>query len=334
MCRLLSTATPGAAASDGLPADEVRCPCLWEEAPERVTQPIPVLCAWRRLVALQVLGRDHAGGPLQEADGGSVLRREQVVGEAADGYSTLFEMLGGRYGGAEARERYARWSTFPPIGIVGYGVAHTYPDRPADNLIRLERPLSAAGHEVDELSCSILRGPAFAPAGKAVVKVYFETEFDYWNDLQRADRARYDAEKAQVAAQVLDRLQAHLPGIADAIEMTDVATPYTFWRYTRNWRGAYEGWLMTPEQSMRPLPKTLPGLAGFVGEVPAIDSCPSVSPSESESGRVGSVPQESNSSPSVNPSRSESAAGWMSSYAPISARAVPSALPSKGRGVR
>ena len=66
-----------------------------------------------------------------------------------------------------------------------------------------------------------------------------------------------------VAGQVLERLGAHLPGIANAVEMVDVATPYTFWRYTHNWRGAYKGWLMTPEHWVRPLPKTLPGLKNF-----------------------------------------------------------------------
>jgi len=195
------------------------------------------------------------------ADGSE--QRAGVVVSAADGHSTLFEMLGGRYGGAEARERYERWSTFPPIGIASFGVRHTYPDWPAETLIRLQRPLSVGGQEVAALMCCVLRGPAFAPPGKAAIKVYFEAGFDYWNDLQHADRARYDAQKAQVAAQVLERLDAHLPGIAGAVEMTDVATPYTFWRYTRNWRGAYEGWLMTPEQSMRSLPKTLPGLDRF-----------------------------------------------------------------------
>jgi phytoene dehydrogenase-like protein len=195
------------------------------------------------------------------ADGSE--QRADVVVSAADGHSTLFEMLGGRFGGAEARARYETWATFPPIGIAAYGLTQTYPDWPAETLIRLQRPLFIGEQEVEALSCSVLRGAAFAPPGGAVIKVYFQTDFERWDDLQRADRTRYEAEKARVASQVLERLERHLPGVKDAVEMTDVATPYTFWRYTRNWRGAYEGWLMTPEQSSRPLPKTLPGLQGF-----------------------------------------------------------------------
>jgi len=45
--------------------------------------------------------------------------------------------------------------------------------------------------------------------------------------------------------------------------MTDVATPYTFWRYTRNHRGAFEGWLMTPEMMRTHVEKALPGLENF-----------------------------------------------------------------------
>ena len=48
--------------------------------------------------------------------------------------------------------------------------------------------------------------------------------------------------------------------------MTDVATPMTFERYTGNWKGSFEGWQITPENSyvmMKPLSQTLPGLSSF-----------------------------------------------------------------------
>jgi len=38
---------------------------------------------------------------------------------------------------------------------------------------------------------------------------------------------------------VLERLEARYPGISSQVEMIDVATPYTWWRYTRNFKGAY-----------------------------------------------------------------------------------------------
>ena len=45
--------------------------------------------------------------------------------------------------------------------------------------------------------------------------------------------------------------------------MIDVATPMTFERYTGNWKGSFEGWLITPENSnvlMKPMSQKLPGL--------------------------------------------------------------------------
>jgi phytoene dehydrogenase-like protein len=95
-----------------------------------------------------------------------------------------------------------------------------------------------------------------------VIQASFETEWDHWNKL-REDRPRYQAEKDRVAQEILDRLEAHYPGIASQVEVTDVATPVTTWRYTRNYRGAYMGWLPTAENIMTTIPRTLPGLGNF-----------------------------------------------------------------------
>jgi phytoene dehydrogenase-like protein len=102
----------------------------------------------------------------------------------------------------------------------------------------------------------------FAPQGKTVVQVSFETEWDWWNTLAN-DRPRYESEKARVADEVLKWLNSRYPGIASLVEVTDVATPYTTWRYTLNHHGAYEGWLPTPKAILTTVKRTLPGLANF-----------------------------------------------------------------------
>jgi phytoene dehydrogenase-like protein len=46
----------------------------------------------------------------------------------------------------------------------------------------------------------------------------------------------------------------------------DVATPLTFERYTGNWQGSFEGWLITPQNAsvvMKPMSQALPGLENF-----------------------------------------------------------------------
>jgi phytoene dehydrogenase-like protein len=44
--------------------------------------------------------------------------------------------------------------------------------------------------------------------------------------------------------------------------MTDIATPLTFWRSARSWRGAFEGWLPSSD-AFKHVSKQLPGLDGF-----------------------------------------------------------------------
>jgi phytoene desaturase len=188
-----------------------------------------------------------------------------AVISAADGYSTLFGMLDGRYGDDALRARYRDWKLIKPWVMISYGVAREFPGEPHFTTYRLAEPLTLGAQRIESLGLRIFNyAPTFAPAGKTVIQPAFETEWAYWNDLRAADRGRYEAEKERVAAEVLSRLEAHYPGLSTQVEMTDVATPYTTWRYTLNWKGAYEGWLPTGSQMMTTVPRTLPGLANFV----------------------------------------------------------------------
>jgi phytoene desaturase len=191
-------------------------------------------------------------------------QRAGAVISAADGYSTLFQMLGGRFVTPKIRARYERWPVFAPMLTFSFGVARAFPDEPAFTGRALARPLRVAGHEVSGIFVRLLNySPRFAPPGKTVVQVECETEWDYWNDLQARDRAAYDAEKERLAAQILERLEEQYPGISGQVEVTDVATPYTTWRYTLNHRAAWEGWEIMPQTMTTALERTLPGLDDF-----------------------------------------------------------------------
>jgi phytoene dehydrogenase-like protein len=195
--------------------------------------------------------------------GGGEHRADYVV-SAADGYSTIFKMLGGRYANDKIRKRYAGWKRFTPLLMASYGVAREFLDEPPFGTLVLDRPLTIGTQEVPGLFIRIFNySQRFAPPGKTVIQAEFETEWHYWNKLQERDRAGYDAEKARVAAEVLDRLERYYPGLSAQVEVTDVSTPYTTWRYTQNDRGAWEGWLMTPKTMMTSIERSLPGLKGF-----------------------------------------------------------------------
>jgi phytoene dehydrogenase-like protein len=130
----------------------------------------------------------------------------------------------------------------------------------------LERPVLIAGKSYDRMGAKhFCYDPGMAPKGKSAVVVYLESDYDFWKTLS-ADRKSYKAEKNAAAAKVVDALDSRFPGLKEAVEVVDVATPVTTERYTGNWRGSYEGWLITTATSkymVRPLKRELPGLDSF-----------------------------------------------------------------------
>ena len=109
--------------------------------------------------------------------------------------------------------------------------------------------------------------PTMAPPNKSAVTVMFISNHAYWKELA-GEPERYEAEKKDIAIKVIDRLAQRFPGIGDQIEVVDVATPLTYERYTGNWQGSMEGWLITSEtmglmMSDKGMDKTVPGLDCF-----------------------------------------------------------------------
>ena len=190
--------------------------------------------------------------------------RADYIVSAADGYSTIFDMLGGRYVNEKITTRYRDWKLFPPIITVSYGVAREFNDELPFSIIMLEHPFDTGNRSVNEISLRIFNySDRFAPAGKTVVQAMFDGDWNYWNDLKNRKKSVYEKEKSRIAAEVLERLQKYYPGIASQVEVTDVATPHTMWRYTLNRRGAYEGWLMQADTIMEQIERMLPGLSNF-----------------------------------------------------------------------
>ncbi len=209
---------------------------------------------------------------------GTEYRADYVI-SAADGRSTLYGLLEGRYLDARTRQRYETWPLCRPFVLISLGVNRQFPGEPVFQTVRLSEPLelpgagrsvTAAGAREAETRPTggffvrILNyGPGFAPRGKTLVQVEFETDWDYWNDLRAHDPDAYAAAKERAAALAVEKLEALYPGIAAQVEMVDVATPYTLWRYTLNHRASFEGWLPTPRSIMTPLHRTVRGLRNF-----------------------------------------------------------------------
>ena len=105
--------------------------------------------------------------------------------------------------------------------------------------------------------------PRAASAGKTTLTVMLEADPGYWMNLRERDLAAYNLRKAAVAEQVIDALDKHLGDIRARVEMIDVATPATFFRYTNNWNGAPMAWQVFSLFLFKPR-KRLKGLQNFL----------------------------------------------------------------------
>jgi phytoene dehydrogenase-like protein len=192
--------------------------------------------------------------------------RADVVVSAADGYTTIYDMLGGQYVNDQIRAYYAEAPTSQEHGIlVSLGIARDLSSEPHAVTYLLEQPITIAGRVRERLTVEHYSfDPTMAPADKSVIEVWLDSDYAYWKSIYDK-RERYDAEKQQVARSVIDQLERHYPGIRNQIEVVDVATRMTIERYTGNWRGS-EAWF--PSKGglgvmLRGLSRTLPGLDNF-----------------------------------------------------------------------
>jgi phytoene dehydrogenase-like protein len=192
-----------------------------------------------------------------------------IVISAADGYSTIFGMLGGRYADEKTREPYSKWPLFPSLIFVSLGVKRTFAELPlmiSGLTFFLKEPVVIGDKKRERLTAHIYNhDPSMAPEGSTAITVMLDTNHDYWKELAE-NRQIYLEKKDEISKQVIAALGERFPGLPDQVEAVDVATPMTFIRYTGNWKGSFEGWLITPENAgvvMKPMAQDLPGLGNF-----------------------------------------------------------------------
>ncbi|RJP27154.1 MAG: NAD(P)/FAD-dependent oxidoreductase [Actinobacteria bacterium] len=193
--------------------------------------------------------------------------RADIVISAADGHATIFDMLEGKYADDKIHRRYDSMPIFEPLVQVALGVASELRDEPQTVSFPLPSPIEIAGQKHERMQVINHRfDPVQMPEGKTVLITTFMTEYLYWEKLYD-DRDRYKEEKKSIADAVVTAIEGRFPAVTGRIEMVDVATPITYKRYTNNWQGSFEGWLLTTtnmgESMIKGMDMTLPGLEGF-----------------------------------------------------------------------
>jgi phytoene desaturase len=191
---------------------------------------------------------------------GTQVSADYVI-SAADGYTTIFKMLEGKYQTEQIKDAYSNWPLFTPIVQVSFGINKKIKSS-APNQEFINKGLKI-GQTKLEPGYSLMNysfDATMSPIEKTVIVMRFETPWDLWKDLTQQE---YLEEKKQIEIDALLILKKHFPNIEDDLEVIDIATPRTTIRYTGVWKGSYEGFLPTNANITKSISMTLPHLHNF-----------------------------------------------------------------------
>jgi phytoene dehydrogenase-like protein len=183
---------------------------------------------------------------------------------AGDGHTLIYNILKGRYLDRKIRHMYEEWKPKESVMHVMIGVNRDLSDEPHVTFHEADEPVLIAGKEHHWLH---IRHRCFdssmAPEGKSAVEVWYDTDFQYWEELSK-DRKAYKAEKKRIADETIRQIEKRWPGFSSQVEMVDVPTPHTYHRYTGNYKGSPDGWCINKENFSDQQPaRYLPGLDGL-----------------------------------------------------------------------
>jgi phytoene dehydrogenase-like protein len=209
---------------------------------------------------------DTATGILLEV--GSEIASDITV-STADWYFTVFKVLKGLYTDKKILDLRdgKSFQVYYSVINVSLGISRPLSDLPY--LTRFPIPgelVSPDGTVYTRMELHIYNyDPTLAPEGKTCVSASFYTKnADFWIDLYKNDRQKYEKVKSEFASEVIDILDKKTGGLKEFVEVVDVLTPATFYRYTNNWKGSTQGWLPGKNiMASSPVKFELPGLKNF-----------------------------------------------------------------------
>lgn len=194
------------------------------------------------------------------------VRDADIVISAADGYSTIFKMLEGRYIDDKIKQLYNSHPKWPSMILVSLGISKTFENEPSCIELHLNKELVVdKTSKLKSIPITIYNfDSTLAPTGKTCIRVILRTgNFRYWDNLKKTNIEKYKKEKERLSKEIIKILDKRLGGVIENVEVIDVATPSTFYKYTNNWMGSTQGWNWLPGLIPETLKKELPGLKNF-----------------------------------------------------------------------
>jgi phytoene dehydrogenase-like protein len=191
----------------------------------------------------------------------------EVIVSAADGRSTIFSMLDGKYVNDLIQSYYNAVPKTQAFGLeVWYGVDLDLSKEPHALVLFQDKTFTVENKERDRLDVEVFGfDPTLAPQGKTVVKIVFDSNHNYWKELS-TNPEKYSLEKQKVADLLAETLEKRFPGFKNKIEAVDVVTPISVEHWTGSYHG-YQAWGAPKEYDAtvrkNGVSKTLPGLKNF-----------------------------------------------------------------------
>jgi phytoene dehydrogenase-like protein len=191
---------------------------------------------------------------------GTEIKSDYVI-SAADGYSTIYNMLEGKYLNKKISNAYKNWELFTPIVQVSFGINKKIESEiPVETWITKDQLIGRTKTIHGYSIMNYCYDRTMAPEGKSVLVMRFDSPWELWKDIEKGE---YEDEKAQIENDAKAILEKHYPGISADIEICDVATPVTDVNYTGVWKGSYEGFMPTSKNLMDNINPSIKGLRKF-----------------------------------------------------------------------
>ncbi len=191
-----------------------------------------------------------------------------IVVSAADGRSTVYDLLHGKFRDKHIIERYegSLFETIDKTLYVSIGVNKDFSKEDHKIYFFLKKPIRIDPKTIlDYLDLThYCYDPTAAPQGKTLFTLMPEAlDWEYWKALRDNDIAEYNKQKERIASSIIEALDEHYGDIKKNVEMFDVATPATYIRYTGNWTGGQISWKAKKEITGKSSTWKIKGLENF-----------------------------------------------------------------------
>lgn len=208
--------------------------------------------------------KDHACG----IELGGEKHNADMVISAADGRSTIYQMLQGAYKSKEIEDMYEKDELQRPASMMFFslGINRSFENYPHWLFMKLKKRIVIDDKTaLDDLALTIVNyDETAAEPGKTCMTIMLSSnDCEYWIKLRESDKRNYDQEKKRICDQIIDALEDFFGDFASHVEVCDLATPATFIRYTGNWQASAQGWSASKETFTKTISKELPGLHDF-----------------------------------------------------------------------